>query len=155
MRCKRILLVDDNAVVRQTVREIIEENPAWKICGEGENGKAAIELARKLHPDIVVLDFRMPAMNGLQAAERIRGFAPQASILLFTSDSSPKLVRRARDCGVRKVICKAGGGYLQLLDCLQQSEIPQAPVHHLKKRPQSERTAHRPVTFKRSRTNRS
>lgn len=154
MRCKRILLVDDNAVVRQTVREIIEENPAWKICGEGENGRAAIELTRNLHPDIVVLDFLMPAMNGLQAAERIRRFAPQTSILLFTSDSSPKLVRRARDCGVRKVVCKAGGGYLQLLDCIQQSELPHTPIHHLKKRPKSERRPHKAVAFKRSRTDR-
>lgn len=128
MHSKRILVVDDNAIVRRTLREIIEENPAWQICGEGDNGRVAIELARKLHPDIVVLDFLMPTMNGLQAAECIRRFAPRTNILLFTSENSPRLVRRARDCGVRQVICKAGGGYLHLLDSIQQAEHPGTKV---------------------------
>ena len=119
MRHKRILLVDDNAGVRKTVREIIEENRAWKICGECGNGQAAIQVARKLRPDILVLDFLMPAMNGLQAAQRIRRFAPDLEIVLFTSDSSPKLVREARECGVKRIIAKTGSGYLQLLSCIQ------------------------------------
>jgi DNA-binding NarL/FixJ family response regulator len=141
MGCKRILVVDDNAVVRETVREIIQENPACKICGEGENGRTAVELTRKLRPDIVVLDFLMPSMNGLEAAEHIRHFAPHTKILLFTSDNSPKPVRQARDCGVQRVICKAGGGYLQLMSCIQQSEPLRRASSNLRKRPKSKSRA--------------
>ena len=136
MLCKRILLVDDNAVVREMVREIIEENPAWEICGEGANGRVGVELARKLRPDIVVLDYLMPSMNGLQAAERIKRFAPRARILMFTSDTSPKLVRQAHDCGVQTVIWKNGSGYLQLLTCIQQGEHVRAAASPGKKRSQ-------------------
>lgn len=123
MHAKRILLVDDNAAARETIREIIEENPEWKICGEGGTGQAAVKLTRRLRPDIVVLDYHMPRMNGVEAANRIARFAPETPIFLFTADSSPALSREARESGIRSVIRKSGGGYLQLLSSIEEASM--------------------------------
>lgn len=71
-----ILVVDDNAVMRRLVRLHIEENTDWEICGEAENGLVAIERVKELRPDLVIMDFKMPVMNGLEAAREIVRVAP-------------------------------------------------------------------------------
>jgi DNA-binding NarL/FixJ family response regulator len=77
----RILIVDDTPAVRRSVRLYIEAETDWKICGEAENGKVAVEMVRNLHPDVVLLDLSMPVMNGLEAARQIAAMAPQVHIL--------------------------------------------------------------------------
>ena len=62
----RILIVDDSGVIRQALRSCIESNTGWEVCGEAENGKIAVHLAQQLKPDVVVLDLKMPTMNGLE-----------------------------------------------------------------------------------------
>src|SRR6201981_1465524 len=62
------IIADDSAPVRRSLRSFIEQNSGWEICGEAENGKVAVEKVKELHPDIVILDFQMPVMNGLEAA---------------------------------------------------------------------------------------
>ena len=70
----QVLLVDDNPVVRQIVRQILEKESAIKICGEAEDGMEALERAKSLQPDIVILDLSMPRMSGLEAAPRIHDY---------------------------------------------------------------------------------
>ncbi|MGC1650189.1 MAG: response regulator, partial [Candidatus Sulfotelmatobacter sp.] len=67
----RILIVDDSAIIRHSIRICIEHNTDWEVCGEAENGKVAIEKVRQLRPDVVTLDWQMPVMNGLEAAREI------------------------------------------------------------------------------------
>ncbi|MGH9691575.1 MAG: response regulator [Candidatus Acidiferrales bacterium] len=79
----RILLVDDHEVIRQGVRSIFRDSrPAWEICGEAVNGKEAIQAAKDLMPDIVLLDITMPVMGGLEAAPHLIKLGHR--VLIFT-----------------------------------------------------------------------
>ncbi len=104
----RILIVDDSPVIRNSLRSCIEQRSDWETCGEAENGKLAVELVQKLHPDVIVLDLSMPVMNGFDAARQIRKIAPCARIILFTMHASPQLVEEALKVGVNDVLSKAG-----------------------------------------------
>jgi DNA-binding NarL/FixJ family response regulator len=116
----RILLADDSAALRQTAREIIEENPRWRICAEAADGRTAVELARRHRPDIVVLDYKMPLMNGLEAAYLIGSFLPKARMILFTAEVTKDMVERARASGIRRLVGKTGHGYLELLSLIDR-----------------------------------
>jgi DNA-binding NarL/FixJ family response regulator len=105
----KILLVDDNAVVRRALRLSIESQTDWEISGEAENGWVAVEFVRQSSPDVIILDLSMPVMNGLDAARKIRALKPKAYILLFTLHAYPQLVEDARKVGVNEVLSKAGG----------------------------------------------
>ncbi len=105
----RILVVDDVAATRRSLRLRIESDTDWEICGEAENGKVAVEKVRELHPDVVILDLSMPVMNGLDAARLIKSIAPQTVILMFTLHSFPQLLDEARKAGVSTVVSKSDG----------------------------------------------
>jgi CheY-like chemotaxis protein len=103
---KRILVVDDNAPIRGLVREFIESRPGFEICGEATDGVEGIEKSRELKPDLIILDFLMPRMNGLQAAVLLQHFVPNTPIILFTyyKDVIPRDL--AHDAGVASVLSK-------------------------------------------------
>jgi DNA-binding NarL/FixJ family response regulator len=102
----RILIVDDHAVVRQGVRSILESNAQWHICGEAKNGREAVELAKKLRPDAVVMDVTMPVKSGLVAAHEISQLQPECKVLLFTMHESKTLSDFAQQSGARGVLVK-------------------------------------------------
>jgi DNA-binding NarL/FixJ family response regulator len=104
-----ILIVDDSEIIRRFLRFVIEHNTEWQICGEAENGKAAIEMVEELHPDMVILDFQMPVMNGLEAARRITRIAPNTAMVMFTMHDSPQLRNEAQSVGIKDVISKSDG----------------------------------------------
>ncbi len=102
---KCILLVDDNAVIRRMLRAAFEE-PGWEVCGEAVNGQDAIDKARELKPDLIVLDLSMPVMNGLEAAPVLRKMMPSVPIILFTLYQNKVLEQRASSAGVTVVLSK-------------------------------------------------
>lgn len=106
MSCK-ILIVDDNALIRHTLRSCIEQQTDWVICGEAENGQIAVDKARELHPDVVILDFQMPVMNGLEAARRISLSVPTPVLLMLTMHYSDQLRKDALAAGIRDVLSKS------------------------------------------------
>lgn len=81
---KRILIADDHESVLRRVRASIEAHPGWQVCGDAVNGREAINKAAELKPDLVVLDFAMPRVDGLKAALTIRQLTPDLPIILFT-----------------------------------------------------------------------
>jgi DNA-binding NarL/FixJ family response regulator len=89
----RILVADDHEMVRQGLRAVLEAHPGWEVCGEAANGLEAVSQAHALKPDIVVLDFAMPELNGLGAARQIRQELPQIEVLILTMHESESLVR--------------------------------------------------------------
>ena len=105
---KSILIVDDNAVVRRCLRGIFEDE-GWEICGEAENGRDAIEKALELSPDLIILDFTMPVMNGLEAAKTLRAMMPEVPLILFTVHRSANLDSNASVAGINAVISKVEG----------------------------------------------
>jgi len=106
----RVLLVDDNPMVRRIVRQVLEKDPKLHICGEADDGFEAMEKAKLLEPDIVVLDFSMPRMNGLVAGSRLRVVLPDACLILFTLYGNPEVERVAKQAGIDAVISKADRG---------------------------------------------
>ena len=104
---KRILVVDDNAPIRGLVREFIEARPGFEICGEATDGLEGIEMGRELKPDLVVLDFLLPRLNGLQAALMLHHFIPNTPIILFTfyREAIPRDLAQA--AGVSSILSKA------------------------------------------------
>jgi two-component system chemotaxis response regulator CheY len=104
---KTILIVDDNAHVREMVCELFTRESDFEVCGEAENGKEAINKALILHPDLIVLDLSMPVMNGLDAARALKDRMPSVSIILFTFYVDPFVQEEARSAGVSDVVSKS------------------------------------------------
>ena len=105
----RILIVDDNVFARRALKALIETHKEWNVVGEAEDGQAGIERVRELHPDVVVLDFAMPRMNGLEAARELAKIEPQLPILLCTVQFSSHIVAEAQKSGVRGAVPKTAG----------------------------------------------
>jgi DNA-binding NarL/FixJ family response regulator len=104
-----VLIVDDNEMVRRGLRCLFESEPAFKVCGEAVDGRDAIEKARQLKPDLIVLDFSMPGMNGLESARILSNMKPSAMILLFTMHRSAVADGDARAAGINAVVSKSEG----------------------------------------------
>ncbi len=91
----RIMVVDDHVSTRRAVRLLLESHAQWVVCGEASDGLEAIDEARRLRPDVIVMDIGMPKMNGLEAAEEISDVLPDARVVLFTLAATEGLVPRA------------------------------------------------------------
>lgn len=117
----RVLIVDDNALLRSLLRTCIEKDAEWKVCGDAENGKEAVSKVEKLQPDVVILDLQMPVMNGLEAARQIHAMSPQTAMLMFTIHNTPQLLQEARAAGIRDVISKTDQLTERLLPALKQA----------------------------------
>ncbi len=102
----RILIVDDSAVCRRSLRLMLESHVGWQICGEAVDGAEGVEKNRALSPHLVLMDFSMPLMNGLESAEAILKEFPKALIMLLTLHASTQLAEAARKIGIRATISK-------------------------------------------------
>jgi DNA-binding NarL/FixJ family response regulator len=87
----RILVADDHGVVRRGVRALLESRRGWKVCAEAANGREAVERAKRLQPDVAILDIGMPDLNGVEATRQIRKVSPQTEILILSAHGSEKL----------------------------------------------------------------
>jgi DNA-binding NarL/FixJ family response regulator len=116
----RILIVDDNAAIRRSLRSSIERRGDLQVCGEAENGKNAVAKVKELIPDLVILDLQMPVMNGLDAARLIAQIAPQLPMLMFTMYSSQCLITEARAAGIKDVFSKSAGVPDGLISAIQE-----------------------------------
>ena len=110
----RILIADDHEMIRQGLKRVLGMRPGWEICGEASNGLEAVELARRLKPDIVVLDLSMPRVGGLVATREIRKALPQTEILILTMHDSEQLIREVLAAGARGYLLKSDAGTLLL-----------------------------------------
>jgi CheY-like chemotaxis protein len=101
-----ILVVDDNANIRHLLRVFVETN-GFKVCGEAENGADAVEKAKQLQPDLVLLDLTMPIMTGTEAAPILKRLMPQVKIILFTMHADGMNKSIPSPSGVDVVIAKS------------------------------------------------
>ncbi len=106
MKPLRILIADDHDVVREGVRTLLSQQNGWEICGEAAGGREAVEKALRLKPDVVVLDFSLPEMNGLDVTRRIRTALPQTEVLILTMHESEALAAELLAAGARAFVVK-------------------------------------------------
>jgi DNA-binding NarL/FixJ family response regulator len=104
---KRILIVDDSPVIRKRLRELLEQQTGWEVCGEAANGREGIVKAQELKPDVIVLDLSMPVMNGIEAARELTRLLPSMPLLMCTDFETAHLRRKALSAGVRTVVSKS------------------------------------------------
>jgi DNA-binding NarL/FixJ family response regulator len=108
MKSVRILLADDHSVVRQGILAILKrQHPGWEVCGEAATSSEAVEKAKQLQPDIVVLDINMPDSKGPETAKRILAGTPATEVLVFTMDESVSVVRDMLQAGARGYVFKS------------------------------------------------
>ena len=106
----RVLIADDHPVIRKRVRAILEEDRRLEVCGEAYDGAQAIEEARKLKPDVVVLNVIMPVKNGLEAAREIKAIVPSSAIVILSLEADAKFIDEAKKIGVNAYVAKTKAG---------------------------------------------
>ncbi len=102
----RILVVDDNPSVRRYLRAILEQQSSWQVCGEAKNGAEALDKVLESNPDLILLDYQMPDLNGVDIAKRIAEQFPHIPILMVTLHLSRQLADAARQAGARGACAK-------------------------------------------------
>lgn len=103
----RILIADDSLPVRCGLRTLLGLNSDWQVCGEAVDGADAVEKAQQLAPDLILMDFSMPQMDGVQAAQEIAKSGTDIPILLVTLNLSSEILELARNAGLRGAMSKS------------------------------------------------
>jgi DNA-binding NarL/FixJ family response regulator len=107
MNSFRILIADDHEIVRRGIRTLIEGHAGWEVCAEAVDGREAVDKARALRPDLVLLDVGMPNLNGLDAARQILSHSPNTRVLILTMHESEQIVREVLEVGARGILLKS------------------------------------------------
>jgi DNA-binding NarL/FixJ family response regulator len=102
----RILIADDYPAIRRCVRSTLEEHPRFEICGEAEDGAEAIKEAKRLKPDVVVLNVSIPVLNGFEAAREIKTSLPETAIVILSANADQCFIEEARRIGARAYVAK-------------------------------------------------
>ena len=107
MRRLKILVADDHEVMRTGVRALIEQEPEWQVCGTATNGQEAVDAARKLKPDVVILDMTMPELDGLEALREIKRALPNTEVVIFSAHHSEEVIGQLFEAGAKSYIQKS------------------------------------------------
>jgi DNA-binding NarL/FixJ family response regulator len=103
----RILIADDHEVVRSGLRAILEAHDGWEVVAEADNGKDAISKAIESKPDVAIIDYSLPLMNGVEATRQIRARLPESEVLIFTMHDSDALLADLLEAGARAYLLKS------------------------------------------------
>lgn len=106
----RILLADDHTIVRQGLARLLEDQPGFRVVGEAENGKAAVEKALALKPDVIIMDIAMPFLNGIEASKRIKKLLPKVKILILSMYAQENHIHELMQAGVSGYLLKESSG---------------------------------------------
>lgn len=115
----RILIADDRVTMRNTLRNLFTIYRKWDVCGEAVDGRQAVDAAVALKPDLVLLDYKMPNGNGIEAALELKQKLPRTPVVLFTLYKTSELESQARKVGVRAVVGKEEG-VMKLLHTIEK-----------------------------------
>ena len=104
---KAVLVVDDNAFIRQVLCRVLASEAGFDVCGEAENGRDAIEKAQTLHPDLILMDLSMPVMNGIDATRALKTLMPMVPVIIFSEYSDVFSEKEARSAGISALVSKS------------------------------------------------
>jgi DNA-binding NarL/FixJ family response regulator len=104
---KRIVIADDHEIVRSGLRAIVETRPDWIVSGEVTNGEQAVALTLETRPDVVIVDYSMPLMNGLEVSRRLKSMHVRSQVLILTMHENEELLTEAIMAGVRGFLFKS------------------------------------------------
>jgi DNA-binding NarL/FixJ family response regulator len=107
----RVLLADDEAMMRAGVRAILGAAPDIEVVAEAGDGREAVEAAREHRPDVALLDIRMPVLDGLSAAAELRSVVPRTAVIMLTTFGEDEYIAGALDSGVSGFLLKSGDPY--------------------------------------------
>jgi DNA-binding NarL/FixJ family response regulator len=116
----RLLIAEDHALVREGLRSMLAGAEDFEVIGEAENGKRAVEMCRSLNPDLVLMDVRMPEMDGLEATKRIKEAQPGVGVLMVTTHQDPDYLLEAVRSGAAGYVLKESSK-AQLLDAVRRT----------------------------------
>jgi two-component system chemotaxis response regulator CheY len=101
-----ILIADDSLFIREALCNLFGREEDFDVCGEANNGKEAVEKARELHPDLILLDLSMQVMNGLDATRVLKRVMPEVPVIMFSAYSGPSTEKEARSAGAFALVSK-------------------------------------------------
>jgi two-component system response regulator NreC len=121
----KVLLADDHTIVREGILSLLQEQPEVTVVGTAENGREAVEKARRTFPDVVVMDVAMPLLNGIEATRQLRRFLPQTKVIVLTMYADEEYVLRALQAGVRGYLLKkaAASELLQAIRTVERGDF--------------------------------
>lgn len=103
----RIAIADDHPIVRAGIRTVIEGQRGWTVCAEAGNGEALVRLVLEHQPDVAILDYSLPVLNGLEAARQLQKSSPNVQVLIYTMHDDDMLIRAALKAGARGYLLKS------------------------------------------------
>jgi CheY-like chemotaxis protein len=106
----KVLIADDHLIIRRAVRSVLQSQPHIEVCGEAEDGGQAIQKAKQLTPDVIVLNINMPILNGFEAAREIKTALPTSAIVILSHNADRHFVEEAKKIGVHAYVAKSKAG---------------------------------------------
>src|SRR6202451_181536 len=121
----RILLADDHEIVRRGLCALLQKHEGWEVIGECSDGRDAVEKAKQLKPDVVILDIGMPNLNGLAATRQLTQYDPNFKIIVLTITDSDQVIREALNAGARGFVLKsdAARDLVSAIEALQRGQM--------------------------------
>jgi len=124
MPALRTLVVDDHEDLRKLLRSMLQQKTECVIVGEATDGLQAVEQAKQLQPDLILLDLSLPQLNGMEAGRRIRKLSPNSKIIFLSQDDSPEIVQGALSMGAAGYILKSDATEIPLaIAAILQDEV--------------------------------
>jgi two-component system, LytTR family, response regulator AlgR len=130
---KRVLMADDDGLIRKLLYNLFEDEPDYDLCAQARNGEEAIALAKRHQPDLIILDFSMPVMNGIEAARKLKKLMPNVPIVLFTLFPPSATELALGEFSVDRIVPKSEVSHLmthirQLAPLFSSDRILEVPV---------------------------
>jgi DNA-binding NarL/FixJ family response regulator len=124
----RVLIADDHDLVRDGYQRMLDREPDLEVVGEARDGREAVELCRKLRPDLVLMDVRMPEMDGIEATRRIKAELPTISVLVVTTYDNPDYLFEAVEAGAAGYVLK-DAPKAQLVSAVRRTLSGESPLN--------------------------